>query len=181
MGHLGSRVSALLDGQLPPAEAEQAWAHVYACHVCRDRVEREGWIKAQLAGLSGGPGAVPDHLVGSLRSLTPGERYAADAGASGRELDGRSGHGRRAVAMVGGGAAGAAMLGVLALGLAPASTSDRRPPANISQPSSSSTPTPVPVAVTPSSTGSTTPSGATPSGSTTPSNRWRPIPVVAPQ
>lgn len=183
MGHLGARVSALLDGQLTPAEAEQAWAHVHACHVCRDQVEREGWVKAQLAGLSGGPDAVPDHLVGSLRSLTPGERYAADARASARELGGRTGQGRRAVAVVGGGAAGAAMLGVLALGLAPASTTDRRPPANtgVSQPSSSTTPTPAPVSVTQSSTGSATPSGATPSGSATPSTRFRQIPVVAPR
>ena len=54
IGHLGSRVSALLDGQLSPAEAERAWAHVHACHACRDLVEREGWVKTRLAGLSFG-------------------------------------------------------------------------------------------------------------------------------
>ncbi len=59
MGHLGSRVSALLDGQLPAAEAERAWAHVHACHACRDQVEREGWVKTQLAGLSFGRDAAP--------------------------------------------------------------------------------------------------------------------------
>ena len=55
--HLGTRVSALLDGQLPAAEAERAWAHVHACHVCRDLVEREGSIKTRLAGL---PAARPE-------------------------------------------------------------------------------------------------------------------------
>ena len=52
MGHLGSRTSALLDGQLPPDETERAWEHVHTCHACRDLVEREGWIKTRLAGLS---------------------------------------------------------------------------------------------------------------------------------
>ena len=28
MAHLGARISALLDGQLPPEESERAWAHV---------------------------------------------------------------------------------------------------------------------------------------------------------
>ena len=46
IGHLGARVSALLDGQLSQAEAEEAWAHVYACHACRDLVEREGYLFA---------------------------------------------------------------------------------------------------------------------------------------
>src|SRR4051812_1640158 len=41
-GHLGDRVSALLDGQLTPAEEERAWSHVHDCHQCRDLVEREG-------------------------------------------------------------------------------------------------------------------------------------------
>ena len=52
MGHLGSRVSALLDGQLSPADTERAWEHVHSCHACRDLVEREGWVKTRLAGLA---------------------------------------------------------------------------------------------------------------------------------
>jgi anti-sigma factor RsiW len=134
IGHLGARVSALLDGQLSPDDAEEAWAHVYACHACRDLVEREGWIKSQLACWAGGgttmSDEVSDTLKGSLRDLTPGERYALDPRAS-AALPARGHAGRRAVAVVGSGAAGAAMLGVLALGWAPASTqpSDRRPPA----------------------------------------------------
>ena len=30
MAHLGTRISALLDGQLSPEEAERAWEHVHA-------------------------------------------------------------------------------------------------------------------------------------------------------
>ena len=52
MGHVGARVSALIDGQLSPAEAERLWAHVHQCGLCRARVEREGWVKTQLAGLA---------------------------------------------------------------------------------------------------------------------------------
>lgn len=125
IGHLGPRVSALLDGQLPAREAEEAWAHVYACHACRDLVEREGWVKTQLAGLSrGAPGAAPSDLKGSLMSMPPGELYLADPrGAGGRRALG--------VAVLGGGALGAAMLGVLALGAAPfGSTPATRPPAS---------------------------------------------------
>lgn len=120
-GHLGNRVSALLDGQLPADEAERAWAHVHQCHTCRDQVEREGWIKRRLAGLSYDAGAsAPDRLKGSLldaSDLTPGDCFLA--------VD----HHRRNVTLAafGGGAVGAAVMGVLALGAAPASapTTDR--------------------------------------------------------
>ena len=126
MGHLGARVSALLDGQLSQAEADEAWAHVYACHACRDLVEREGWVKTRLAGLSGGVGPASPDLKGSLLNLTPGERFLVDTP--------RSGGIRRGVGMavLGGGALGAAMVGVLALGFSPgtAPANDRRPPAS---------------------------------------------------
>ena len=32
IGHLGTRVSALLDGQLTGADEERAWDHVHSCH-----------------------------------------------------------------------------------------------------------------------------------------------------
>lgn len=123
IGHLGNRVSALLDGQLSAQEAEEAWAHVYSCHACRDLVEREGWVKTRLAGLSCDPGAAPVDLKGSLLSVTPGEQFLVAPRAPGA----RRGVG---VAVLGGGAIGAAMLGVLALGTAPASSppAERRPP-----------------------------------------------------
>jgi len=135
IGHLGDRVSALLDGQLSAAEEERAWAHVHACHQCRDLVEREGWIKTRLAGLSQGATAAPDHLKGSL--LGPhGHAHHLDV----------LGHRSRSWAglAIGGGAVGVAVLGVLVLGAAPPDGPvDRRAPVtNIGQSDSPRTPTP---------------------------------------
>ena len=84
IGHLGDRVSALLDGQLSAAEEERAWAHVHACHQCRDIVEREGWVKTRLAGLSFESACAPSSLKGSLLSsltsgLPPGDVYLGSA------------------------------------------------------------------------------------------------------
>jgi predicted anti-sigma-YlaC factor YlaD len=113
IGHLGTRVSALLDGQLSAEETERAWEHVHACHSCRDLVEREGWVKTRLAGLSFDSGCAPDHLKGSLLGMPPCEVFLG--------LD--SHRSRRAglgLAAIGGGAVGAAVMGVLALGAAPA-------------------------------------------------------------
>ncbi|HCB06988.1 MAG TPA: hypothetical protein DEQ43_22540 [Nocardioides bacterium] len=127
IGHLGDRVSALLDGQLPPLEEERAWAHVHACHQCRDLVEREGWVKTRLAGLSFDSACAPSSLKGSLLAslstgLPPGDVYlGSDSHARPR---------RMSLVALGGGAAGAAVMGVLALGAAPADapTLDRRVP-----------------------------------------------------
>ncbi|HWU23682.1 MAG TPA: hypothetical protein VN088_19240 [Nocardioides sp.] len=116
IGHLGARVSALLDGQLSADEAEEAWRHVYGCHACRDLVEREGWVKSRLAGLAADADQASLHdLKGSLLSLTPGDSYLAP---------GRDRVARRVgigAAALGGGAIGAALLGVVALGMAPGS------------------------------------------------------------
>ena len=80
-GHLGTRVSALLDGQLPQAEEEKAWEHVHACHFCRDLVEREGWVKTRLSTLTFGGGRAPDRLkdalMGAQAGLTPGDALLA--------------------------------------------------------------------------------------------------------
>jgi hypothetical protein len=128
IGHLGDRVSALLDGQLSPVEEERAWGHVHACHLCRDLVEREGWVKTRLAGLSFDAACAPSSLKGSLLAslsagMPPGDVYLAS------HPDPRP----RRVSLValGGGAAGAAVMGVLALGAAPADAPalDRRAPA----------------------------------------------------
>jgi len=128
IGHLGSRVSALLDGQLSTAEAERAWSHVHACHQCRDLVEREGWVKTRLAGLSWGGADAPDHLKGSLLGGTaitaPADLFL--------EAPHPSAPGRRAagLAAIGGSAVGAAVMGVLVLGVGPAQapTLDQRVP-----------------------------------------------------
>lgn len=115
-GHLGDTVSALLDDQLSPEESERAWAHVHQCHECRDRVEREGWVKRRLScaptqGLS-------DSLKGAL--MTPGDLYLRDY----HEARSRR---TAAIAALGGGAVGAAVMGVLALGTAPAAAPTIRP------------------------------------------------------
>ena len=135
MGHLGSRVSALLDGQLSPEEEERAWEHVHACHLCRDAVEREGWVKTRLAGLCFDGSSAPDRLKGSLlggphRTL-PGDAYLAPTG-------GRWRRHHPGLVAIGGGAVGAAVMGVLALGVgsADAPANDRRPPVtNLVRPS----------------------------------------------
>jgi hypothetical protein len=144
IGHLGSRVSALLDGRLEPAEEERAWAHVHSCHLCRDLVEREGWVKTRLAGLCHGEPAAPTGLKGSLLAggdvSTPHAWATWPAAPGDLFLEvGSSPRPRRAIGMaaLGGGAVGAAMMGVLALGAAPADapTIDRRvPQTSITQP-----------------------------------------------
>ncbi|WP_344112286.1 hypothetical protein, partial [Nocardioides humi] len=144
IGHLGNRVSALLDGQLSAREAEEAWSHVYTCHACRDLVEREGWVKTRLAGLCEGERGAPSDLKGSLLSMPPGGALLA-----GHEPHPAHRRTSTGVVMIGGSAIGAAMLGVLALGFAPgtAPPADRRPPAsqiNTTVPSPSGTPLRVP-------------------------------------
>ncbi|WP_028659116.1 hypothetical protein [Nocardioides insulae] len=114
-GHLGSRASALLDGQLSAEDAERAWQHVHDCHQCRDHVEREGWVKRRLAGLGGGDAtALPAGLKGAL--LRPDLPLEACL-----EFDAPPRRTAVGLAVLGGGAVGAAMMGVLALGAAPAS------------------------------------------------------------
>jgi anti-sigma factor RsiW len=120
VSHLGSRVSALVDGRLPAAEEERLWEHVHTCHPCRDLVEREGWVKTRLASLSFDGGGAPAGLKDSLMSPSSTLRPAPFATAS------RPRH--RSLAVIGGGAAGAAVVGVLALGAAGAPQVDRRAP-----------------------------------------------------
>lgn len=140
-GHLGHRVSALLDGQLPPDEAERAWSHVHSCHLCRDHVEREGWVKTQLAGWSFGSTPAPDGLKGALLGMPPGDVFltlAQEGGHSRTRLRRTAG-----LAAIGGGAAGAAVMGILALGAAPADAPsiDRRTPTSHVTPPASTAPT----------------------------------------
>jgi anti-sigma factor RsiW len=112
-GHLGSSVSALLDGQLDEDSAERAWQHVASCSACRRLVEHEGWVKRQLSQIAGGSRAdaqqPPDQLVGSLMRLDP----ARAAWASPDELA-DSGPSRRRVGLVlvGAGSLSAAVFGL---------------------------------------------------------------------
>lgn len=123
--HLGHRVGALVDGQLSPSEEERAWAHVHTCPTCRAAVEREGWVKRQLASLSlADSGPAPQTLKGSLCTRSAFATYPDQAPAEerGRRLGG--------LAAIGAGSVGAAMFGVLALSAAPAEAPamDRRVP-----------------------------------------------------
>jgi hypothetical protein len=122
IGHLGARVSALLDGQMSPADEERAWEHVHSCHQCRDAVEREGWVKTRLATMQLAGSPTPSHLKGSLlvRGLVDWPdlpHHPAYRGAAARRRHPRSHLG---LSGIGGGAVGAAVMGVLALGAAPA-------------------------------------------------------------
>ena len=133
MTHLGSRVSALVDGRLAPEEEERCWNHVHACHACRDLVEHEGWVKTQLAQLSFGPASTPETLKSSLRggcsALSPAPFVTA-------------GHRRRrGLVAISGGAASVCVVGVLALGVAGSPRVEPAPPAtDLSGPATSRNP-----------------------------------------
>ncbi|MET0840072.1 MAG: zf-HC2 domain-containing protein [Marmoricola sp.] len=126
-GHIGSKVSALVDGQLPPAEEERAWSHVLTCPGCRRLVEREGWTKRQLGTLCGSmPVEPPPQLLGSL--------YDVDAWSAVDAIEKRSRRRRTTVALVGGGAVGACVLGLVTVAGGPTTRGDvptRPSPANI--------------------------------------------------
>ncbi len=130
MSHLGSRVSALVDGCLSPEEEERCWNHVHSCHTCRDLVEHEGWVKTQLAQLSLGPSPTShdfrSSLAGRCSSMTPGSSSgSALAPAAFRTSHHRP---RRGLVAIGGGAASACVVGVLALGVAGSPRIEPRPP-----------------------------------------------------
>ena len=127
-GHLGIAVSALLDGHLDTSSAERAWAHVHGCALCHRQVEREGWVKTQLAAMTGDDGP-PPQLLGSLYGLggavgdqdlsvsrTAGPADGAAAWMAVEDLE-RRGRGRRrtGIVLVGAGSVSAAVLGFASL------------------------------------------------------------------
>ena len=65
-GHLGARVSALVDGQLGHEERERALRHVARCTRCRAEVEAERAVKGAL-GSTGIPPASPALTSALLR------------------------------------------------------------------------------------------------------------------
>lgn len=136
MIHLGDRVSALVDGQLAPDEAERWWAHVHGCTLCRRAVEREGWVKTRLAGLAlcAPPHEAPHRLRGSLATV---------AGWPQKQVDDEPAR-RRAllVAAIGAGSLGAALVGVLAVTVpANAPGVDRRlPVTSLTRPAEATSP-----------------------------------------
>jgi hypothetical protein len=157
-GHLGSAVSALVDGQLDEESTEQAWLHVQHCPQCRRRVEREGWVKRQLAEMSG-PTSVQEpseRLLGSLYELEPGEAAFAQPGAAAAAADAwaavnaleKQGRGRRRVglALAGAGSVGVAVFGLSALGTSPFSGSAGNPAASLTGAARTGAPSPALVA-----------------------------------
>lgn len=136
MSHLGPRVSALLDGRLDPDEEERCWAHVHACHSCRDLVEQEGWVKTQLAQLS----LEDSQTSHDFKSALLGRCAAASALTPARFPT--AGHRpRRGLVAIGGGAASACVVGVLALGVAGSPGRDPQPPTtDLSRPVTPATP-----------------------------------------
>jgi anti-sigma factor RsiW len=114
-GHLGSSVSALVDGQLDEETGERAWQHVEQCEGCRRLVEHEAWVKRQLAQIGQTPRAEEpsDRFLGSLRDLDP----EAVAWAETQQIEDRGRTRRRAgIALVGAGSVSAAVLGLTTWG-----------------------------------------------------------------
>lgn len=107
-GHLGDTVSALVDGQLSAADEERAWTHVHGCPGCQRLVAREGWVKSQLRGLTGGA-PLSSRLVAELADLP-----AADSWEQVRALEEHARR-RRTAAALGVGSVGAAALAFVAL------------------------------------------------------------------
>ncbi|CAA9360872.1 MAG: hypothetical protein AVDCRST_MAG72-2155 [uncultured Nocardioidaceae bacterium] len=158
-GHVGSSVSALVDGQLAAEAAEQAWAHVLGCSECRERVAQEGRLKTELARLGGD--RPPERLMGRLYSLpgpdgprAPGGPGAPDGTAIGTphdawlawstvtEIERRSAGRRRAgLAVLGVGSVSAAVLGFASLSGATLGIGQAPPPspptASLSRPAAS--------------------------------------------
>lgn len=150
-GHLGSAVSALVDGQLDEVAEERAWRHVEICPTCRREVEREGWTKRRLSLMAGGEPS--SRLLDSLFELeaptraseaAPTRDQVRDSWAAVDHLE-RQGRGRRrtGIAAVGVGSVSAAVLGLstlsgatLGIGSAPSG-----PPAtSLTRPASSPSP-----------------------------------------
>jgi anti-sigma factor RsiW len=76
MWHLGSRVSALVDGELPPSAREHALAHCDRCPSCRRAVAAERWLKLQHRSVS--PAEPSATLLGNLFAIGQSADHPAD-------------------------------------------------------------------------------------------------------
>lgn len=112
-GHLGDRASALVDGQLPADQEEQAWAHAMHCQDCRRLIEREGWLKSRLRGLAYEPASESPRpgLLGQLYDV----RAWADADAVAIEDHSH----QIGIMLAAAGSLGAAVIGLIMLTGAP--------------------------------------------------------------
>lgn len=71
MTHLGSWLSALVDGQLPPDETERALAHVAACPQCADELAAARAARRALSTAAAEPLEPTPDLTARLLSLAP--------------------------------------------------------------------------------------------------------------
>lgn len=67
MTHLGARISALVDGELPHDARERALAHIAHCTSCRRLVDAERAVKDALAAAA--PPLPSDRALASLEAL----------------------------------------------------------------------------------------------------------------
>lgn len=135
-GHIGSVVSALVDGHLDRASAERAWSHALSCAGCLRQVEREGWVKTRLASMSGSSEPPPD-LLASLYTVQSADRQAAVEAWAALDAVERRGQGRRraGLAIAGAGSVSAAVLGLAYLtGAAGGYSGGGTPAANLTGP-----------------------------------------------
>lgn len=88
MSHLGPLVSSLVDGHLPPAKAERAYAHLVCCAGCRGQVQAERALRAA-AARSADDVHASDDLTRKLLALNlPGQTPGPlSAGASAAPAD----------------------------------------------------------------------------------------------
>lgn len=67
MTHLGDRIAAFVDGQLPPDERRVAQSHVAACDECRRKVREQQLLKSRVTSIR--EIHAPEHLLASLSDL----------------------------------------------------------------------------------------------------------------
>jgi hypothetical protein len=67
--HLGEDAGAFADGELSPAQMAWAWAHHRSCAWCRDAVDGQREVRAELSHLSGPH--IPPQALAALYELVP--------------------------------------------------------------------------------------------------------------
>lgn len=141
-GHIGNRVSALVDGQLSDLEAERVWSHVIVCPPCRRLVEQEGWTKTRVRSAAQAPdpcAGIPLGLLGSLYEVEARAELRAEIVAEVRaefheELRIEVGRVERAarrratVAIVGVSSMSVAVVGLMAVTASPTERGEYAPP-----------------------------------------------------
>src|SRR5436190_21522920 len=79
-GHLGERLSELVDGELDHDTRDKMLAHLAGCADCRTEVDDERRLKARLGALSDPP--LPQGLTERLRAVPDDDGHARDVAAA---------------------------------------------------------------------------------------------------